>query len=62
MNLCNLRTVNKGYTELPSKDFIDDILEGDLFKRLPETVLICIGSLNGHRAVHEAKFDRYCEY
>lgn len=54
--------ISLDYAELPSKDFLDDILEGDSFKRLSETVPICIGGLSGHRTVYEVKFERYCEY
>ena len=54
--------ISLDYAELPSKDVLDDILEGDSFKRLSETVPICIGGLRGHRTVYEAKYDRYCEY
>jgi len=54
--------ISLDYADLPSKDFLDDIMEGDSFKRLSETVPICIGGLSGHRTVYGAKFDRYCEY
>ena len=54
--------ISLDYAELPSKDFLDDILEGDSFKCLSETTPICIGGLSGHRTVYEAKYDRYCEY
>lgn len=50
------------YGELPAKDFLDDIVEGDVFTRLSDTTPIQAGELYGYRVFYQSKNDRYCEY
>lgn len=50
------------HDKLPAKAFLDDLLDGDTFIRLSETLPIRGGTLDGYFAFYKAGTHHYCEY